>query len=969
MAEAPLNPPIEIRVLGELTVRVGGELRSLPRSRKSRALLAYLAITARRHRRDQLCDLFWDVADDRRAALRWSLTKLRKALGDDGRACVVASRDHLELALPRDALDLARLRRITRRGLDEQTTDALEAMAEDCQGELLEGLLLPDFDTFEAWLEAERAEARRLHAKLRRELVARLDDEPERALRHARRWFQRSGATEAQQHVERLTRRLAQGPASEVEPRPTEPAAPAELTAAEPQKPARPLVGRDAEIARLVMIAHEARSQHSARIVLLLGEPGMGKTRLLEELRYRERDPAPFLVSAAFFEAERDRPLAPFLDAMGSALGADPLATDEEAPDRDHLFETIATLLRRGADRHGLGLLLLDDAHLGDPTSCELLHYAIRTAERSPLVTVLTCRPAELADNPELSGALAALRRRHLVEEITLRALDEGALHELIRAAAPSVSPAPVASQSEGNPLIALEMARAGGCDAEVPRTLADLVLGRLGTLPEPTGALVRWASVCVRGSRMMLETLCADDVPDFVNALEAATRYELLRVSTGAQGDGGFEMGHALIQRIVYDSISEVRRAAMHRAVAELLSRRHHHQNRGSVIAYHATRADRPDLAIRALIHGAEGCTAIGAAPEAADLADRALALLDRVPPALALQLELDALVVLAQVRRPPKPAEFVRRLTELGLAALDHDRPRDAHRAFHTASNLRWEAGSSSDGYGLARQAWHASRSGSVEQRVQGSSFMAMCLVLMEKQLPDAQTILQEAEALARSSEGVPEPAELAIARGLLHLHAGRLDEARRDATDARLLARMSKRGLFEAMALQTTVQIEHVDERTAEATAAANELLELSKRIREGGEGALASAVIALGLTDDAERRAALEAALQRLQELDDKRRLAWVANRWARDERRRGDRGEARRLATIALEAARAVAAKSEAAIASSELMVGAALADDDDAYSEAEQALADLEAEGSLSAEARAIVRELTVPTG
>src|SRR5690606_30923108 len=122
---------------------------------------------------------------------------------------------------------------------------------------------------------------------------------------------------------------------------------------------------------------------------------------------------------ATFHEAERNRPLAPFLDATRATL-ADftPPSIEPSAPDREQLFENLAGLIRRDADERGLGLLLLDDAHLCDASSSELLHYVVRTASRSPLLTIAACRPAELEDNQELTRTLVALRRRQSVEEV-----------------------------------------------------------------------------------------------------------------------------------------------------------------------------------------------------------------------------------------------------------------------------------------------------------------------------------------------------------------------------------------------------------------------------------------------------------------------------------------------------------------------------------------------------------------------
>lgn len=72
--------PLVLRLLGDMALECNGASRALPKSRKTRALLAYLAIQARAIRRETLCELLWESADDPRAALRWSLSKLRPLL-------------------------------------------------------------------------------------------------------------------------------------------------------------------------------------------------------------------------------------------------------------------------------------------------------------------------------------------------------------------------------------------------------------------------------------------------------------------------------------------------------------------------------------------------------------------------------------------------------------------------------------------------------------------------------------------------------------------------------------------------------------------------------------------------------------------------------------------------------------------------------------------------------------------------
>ncbi|HET9990767.1 MAG TPA: hypothetical protein VFQ65_19690, partial [Kofleriaceae bacterium] len=139
---------LEIRLIGELVVARDGASIVLPASKKTRALLAYLAATGRPQLRERLCALLWDGPDDPRAALRWSLTKLRP-LVDDGEATrLVADRDRVELVPNGATIDLAAIRAAVPggavAGVARASTEALAAVAPLVRGELLEGLDLPD---------------------------------------------------------------------------------------------------------------------------------------------------------------------------------------------------------------------------------------------------------------------------------------------------------------------------------------------------------------------------------------------------------------------------------------------------------------------------------------------------------------------------------------------------------------------------------------------------------------------------------------------------------------------------------------------------------------------------------------------------------------------------------------------------------------------------------------------------------
>jgi len=177
---------LRVSVLGNLAVSRHGMRMQLPPSKKTRALLAYLAVTDRPHSRDRLCSMFWPVPDDPRAALRWSLTRLRPLIDEPDCRRIVADRESAGLDLDRDTVDILSLRDLVRNGTDAVLTDTLRQATEALDVDFLEGLDLPDCHEFQNWCIGEREETRRLRVRLLTALVNRLADVPDEALRHAR---------------------------------------------------------------------------------------------------------------------------------------------------------------------------------------------------------------------------------------------------------------------------------------------------------------------------------------------------------------------------------------------------------------------------------------------------------------------------------------------------------------------------------------------------------------------------------------------------------------------------------------------------------------------------------------------------------------------------------------------------------------------------------------------------------------
>jgi DNA-binding SARP family transcriptional activator/pimeloyl-ACP methyl ester carboxylesterase len=153
---------LSLRLLGELQVARGGVPVDLPPSRKAKALLAFLAATERPQRRERLCELFWDVPDDPRGALRWTLSRLRSALEQNGEGLFVADRQVVAIDVGTVQTDLAAIRENLKGGVDAVSTDTLKNAANAFDGPFLAGLELTQHPEIQSWLAGMRDEMLRL---------------------------------------------------------------------------------------------------------------------------------------------------------------------------------------------------------------------------------------------------------------------------------------------------------------------------------------------------------------------------------------------------------------------------------------------------------------------------------------------------------------------------------------------------------------------------------------------------------------------------------------------------------------------------------------------------------------------------------------------------------------------------------------------------------------------------------------
>ncbi len=207
---------VSLTMLGPMRLSRGGVDVPLPKSRKVRALLAFLALSNREVTRSRLCELLWDVPSDPRGELRWCLSRLRSVLDDDDRQRVVTRGDAVALDLDDCDVDVLRITRASNADPRALDLSQLLALAALFRGELLEDLQIDDSPLFGQWLGAERRRLRTAHVSVLQTIVDRLPPEAPEVLEHLARWLE-VDPFERVAHERLLTALVRQGRVREAE--------------------------------------------------------------------------------------------------------------------------------------------------------------------------------------------------------------------------------------------------------------------------------------------------------------------------------------------------------------------------------------------------------------------------------------------------------------------------------------------------------------------------------------------------------------------------------------------------------------------------------------------------------------------------------------------------------------------------------------------------------------------------------
>lgn len=946
---------LEFRFLGDFEVRRDGRPQPLPPSRKTRALLAYLSLQPRRFRREHLCELLWEIPDDPRGSLRWSLSKLRRLVDEPDRPRIIADRDGVAVDAEGISIDVRDLRGLLERGLAQASVDELEAAAARYHGHFLEGLEFPDFHDFHSWCVAQGQQALRDRIALREELLRRFADDPERALPHARALVGLSPYDEdcrarlirllheARQHGEaeehyqlglRMLREagvpssgaLAAARGGHTGRGPMR--GPPVSSAAEPPAAARAdpaagaLLGREQETALIADTLAGVTRMGRAGLLLVRGPPGIGKSRVLEAAQALARRHTDFALQAAAFEADAVRPFALWTDALRArdATLPDSVFGATGADRRDRLFAALGELLAGESARQPV-VLIFDDAHWCDESSAAALHYVVRLNRDRPLLAVVAVRDGDLRDNVPLQQALRGLRRDGLLRELALQPLSEEVLARLIREQAPACDGVRLSRQCGGNPLLAIELAHAEAGDAS-GGSLDELIGERLERLPATGVEVLHWAAVL--SPRLDVGTLvrmAGLDAETVGAALEQAERHGMIR-STGH----GLRFAHDLIARAIYRGISPLRRQVMHRRVAQMLEAETARDLAlASDLAHHALQSQDPALGARASVSAGRLCLRFFANDDARSLARKGLQLAEALPEAERVRVELelhDVLLAAAPVADWEASAE---RYVALAERALDHGAMTHARLGYHMASYLRWEHGHWKGAREQTLQAGRVVRGGEDEPHIVGMAETARCLAMLERDLSSADAMLMEARALAQRRHFNHQA--ICCGLGMLRFHENRLDEAEELFQESRTLCKAAGERLDEFLANEYLVMLDLQRGRVEQARERCLELVGLAEKLREGSERPFARALLALcdcSLHDDC---SALDAALEELRMADAKHRLACILTRAAWLDCKRGRTARAMERAREALGYARLLERATEMLLASAVLCHG------------------------------------------
>ena len=406
------------------------------------------------------------------------------------------------------------------------------------------------------------------------------------------------------------------------------------------------LVARENEIARVRELV-EVVKDGSGRLILLMGESGVGKTRLAQEATLIFRANGMHLTAGQCYEPQRGVAYYPFLEVLSrlvpaarSRLGFDPLrrwpqlrpliledssnATVVESPssgdgDQQRLFWAVAALIEALAATMPVAVAL-DDLHWADQSSLELLLHLAHQLRNAPVLLLGTYRDVEVGRRHPLRRVLRDLHREHLADEIAVGRLDQDGTRSLMISTLDGDAVTPrfvdlIHRHTDGNAFFAQEVVRTlvergdayprdGAWDCRtleeivIPQTVHEAIGERLSRLSDEAQAILSEASVL--GDTFDFDDLEAmnDRAEDEIDMrLEEATRASVIRFGAG----DSYSFNHALIQHFLYQELTPRRRRRLHLLAGQAIERQPERirEQRSVELTWHFREGGRSDRAL----------------------------------------------------------------------------------------------------------------------------------------------------------------------------------------------------------------------------------------------------------------------------------------------------------------------------------------------------------------------------------
>ena len=443
-------------------------------------------------------------------------------------------------------------------------------------------------------------------------------------------------------------------------------------------------VGRAAELRQLEAAFDAAEGGHGV-LVAVLGEPGIGKSAICDQLAgYAVARGGRVLTGHCYEGGSRSLPYLPFVEVLrqyvvscdrdelaavlgagtadiarivpevGERLSVSEAGVGDPESDRWRLLQATSDLLRSVSQRQPL-MIVLEDLHDADAASLDLLIHLSRRLPDSRLLLIATYRDVEVDRAHPLSAALAELRRARLFVRLHLRGLDVLEVEHMLSAMTQEEIPPPLAGlvhrQTEGNPLFVQELLRylieerlletrdgrlervdPDNLAVGIPEGLRDVIGRRLSGLSDLTNEVLAVAAVL--GIEFQLQALlhvAQQSEDEVIAALDEAARAAVVDERPQSMGRVSYRFTHAFIRQTLYEELSAPRRMRWHRQVAHSLEHlyQHHLDEHAAELAEHFLRSGSPEDLARGMGYAeiaAKGAMDVYAYGDAAGLLEQAL-------------------------------------------------------------------------------------------------------------------------------------------------------------------------------------------------------------------------------------------------------------------------------------------------------------------------------------------------------